>query len=424
MFKTLLITSFLLPFQIALNPAAGIDLASIRIFILFIFLVWLALGLKRKNITLPKGLQGGLILSFLFLNIFSLFFAGNIEWGLRKLLFLFSIFPVYFVFADVVSNNEKIIKIVKSLIWSGFFVSLIGIAQFLLQFILGVEKAYKFWADYVIVPFLGKAFSEAVLQNPSWLVNISGATYFRATAIFPDPHMLAFFINMIIFLSLGLIFHLKNKKVSYIVILFFLFSASLLTFSRGGYLGLSAGLVFLAFYYIPKLSKKYKAAIVAAIFLLGMLLFIPSPVSQRFFSSFNFKEGSNKGRIETWGKAVEIIASHPIFGVGIGNYPLEIKAVAGYREPIYSHNAYLDIAAETGIANALIWIGIILVSFKKFLAKSQENYFFLGAAAALLAFAIHSLVETPIYSPVVLTLFLIFISFASIKKDYSNEKNN
>jgi O-antigen ligase len=438
MFKIILLISFFLPFQVALNPAAGVDLASIRVVIIVLFLTWLAGTLKRKKIFLGSGIQPILVLSFLFLSCFSLFFALNADWGLRKLAFLFSIFSIYFIFADIASSEKKIIKIARSLIWGGFLVSLVGIAQFFLQFIFGIEKIYKFWSDYVVVPFLGKTFSEAVLRNPSWLVNISGHTYLRATSVFPDPHMLAFFLNILIFLCLGLIFFSKKKRATHIIFLFFLILASLLTFSRGGYLGLAGGFIFLAIYFIPKINRKYKIAGAAIIIFLGLFLIVPGPastrgdasstrggpVSQRFFSSFNLSEGSNAGRIKTWNQAIEVIARHPVFGVGIGNYPLEIKAVADYREPIYAHNAYLDIAAETGIITALIWMALLFLAFRNFILKSKGNIFFLGAAAALVSFAAHSLVETPIYSPVVLTLFLILISFASanIKDNKEHEE--
>jgi len=50
LFKLLLILSLYLPFQLALNLAPGIDLASIRILILILFFLWLAQGLKNKKL--------------------------------------------------------------------------------------------------------------------------------------------------------------------------------------------------------------------------------------------------------------------------------------------------------------------------------------------------------------------------------------
>ena len=73
-----------------------------------------------------------------------------------------------------------------------------------------------------------------------------------------------------------------------------------------------------------------------------------------FSSIFDLKEGSNVGRLEMWKKSAEVALDNPFSGVGIGNYPLEVKASADYREPITAHNTYLDIASETGIISLLV----------------------------------------------------------------------
>src|SRR3990172_9087211 len=181
MFNFIIFLIFYLPFQIALNPSEGIDLASIRVLILGIFLIWLAEGLKKKSIYIGKNIQAGLIVTFLFINLLFLAVTRNTDWSGRKLLFLFSIFPVYFVASSLFQKPEKIIKAAKVMVFSGTLVAAFGLIQFFSQFLFGLEKVYKFWADYIAIPFLGKSVSEAVLQNPSWLVNISGQTYLRAT---------------------------------------------------------------------------------------------------------------------------------------------------------------------------------------------------------------------------------------------------
>lgn len=413
MYKFILFLCFYLPFQVALNPTQGIDLSSIRAIIILLFLLWLAKGLKEKRIIIKKSLVTALILIFLFLNSLSFAVSCNMEWSVRKLLFLFSIFPIYFVVSDIVSSSDKMEKMVRFLIWGGSFAALVGIVQFFLQFAIGLEKTYRFWANYVSIPFLGNAFSKAVLENPSWLVNISGKTYLRATATFPDPHMFSFFLGILIPLAIGLF--LKAKKIRYLLIAAALFLADILTFSRGGYVGLFAGSAAMFFMFWSKFSIRYKiTAFSAGIFILSVL-FIRSPISERFWSSLNLAEGSNAGRLEMWEKAGKVTLDKPFLGVGIGNYPLEIKPSAGYREPIYAHNTYLDIASETGIMNALAWIGILAFSMKVFLKKSREESLFLWLAVSMVIFSAHSLVETAIYSPVVLTLFLIVIGFSNVR---------
>jgi len=419
MFNFILFLVLLLPFQVALSPTEDIDLASIRIFIIALFFLWLLAGLKKKKIIIKKGFISVFILIFLFLNLLSSGLSENFDWSVRKLLFLFSVFPIYFVISSVVSTRKQMFKVVKFLIWSGTVSAAIGIIQFFLQFIIGLEKTYGFWARYLAVPFLGKAFSAVVLKNPSWLVNISGETYLRSTSLFPDPHMFSFFLGILAPLSLGIA--LKSKKILYFLAFFILLLGDTLTFSRGGYIGILAGFIaiFLVFWF--KFSIKYKIAYFLAMILTISALFFPSPVSNRLFSSLNLKEGSNMGRFEMWKKAYTVAAENPFLGVGIGNYSLEIKPSAGYREPIYAHNTYLDIASETGILNAIVWTTMLLFAIILFIRKTSWEKFFLWPAISLIVFSVHSFFETAIYSPVVLTLLLIIISFANIDK--KDEKN-
>ncbi|MDP1884765.1 MAG: O-antigen ligase family protein [Candidatus Moranbacteria bacterium] len=421
MYNFLVLLVAYLPFQLAVNPVAGVDLASVRILILILGGAWLAQGLKNKAIRIKNSPQTWLVLSFLFLSAFSLVVAKNTDWSARKLLFLFSIFPIYFVASQVISSRKKLLKIMDLMIFSGAIMAVIGLIQFLAQFVFGLETVYAFWAEYMTVPFLGKSFGAAVLENPSWLVGIAGRTYLRATSLFPDPHMFSFYLGLLAPLAFGLMLEQKKRRWLAIGAFSVIFLADILTFSRGGYLGLAAGSVFVGILSWRRINRPSKIA-VGVILALGLLIItIPSPVSQRLVSSFNLKEGSNQGRLAMWRKAVDVIRENPSVGVGIGNYPLEVKPTATYRDPIYAHNTYLDIAAETGIPNMLIWIGILAVTFFGFWKKSKKESLFFFGLASLVIFAAHSLVDTAIYSPVVLSIFLIIISWNNL--ELSSGKN-
>lgn len=420
MFRLFLSLALYLPFQLAINPTEGIDLASIRVFILLLATLWLSEGLRTKKALIKGGFQSVIIVFFLFLSFLSIIMAKNTDWSTRKLLFLFSVFPIYFVAVSIINSKEKLLKVSKALVISGTAAAAIGIVQFFSQFIFGLKKVYNLWADFIMPPFLGHSLSKAVTENPSWLVNVSGRTYLRSTSLFPDPHMFSFFLGMLIPVSLGLF--LRDKRKIYLVFFAILTIADILTFSRGGYLGLFSGVTALFVFSWKKISLRFRIATMILVLVAGLALLVPSPISSRFFSSFNLKEGSNKGRIEMWQKAWEVTKDSPFLGVGIGNYPLEVKASADYREPIYAHNTYLDISAETGIAAAILWLALILFTLVKFINKSKEDVLFLYFAVGLIIFSVHSLVETGIYSPVVLTLFLILVSFSQI--DFNHEKNS
>jgi O-antigen ligase len=415
MLNLILLLALYLPFQTALNPVEGIDLALIRVFVLAIFVFWLAKALKNRELIIKRNLVSAAIFTFLFINVLSIAVSRNPEWSLRKILFFFSIFPIYFVSAAIITKYWQAEKIIKFLVWSGTAAALLGIVQFLLQFIIGLEKTYYFWANYMAPLFFGTTFSEAVLKNPSWLVNISGKTILRATATFPDPHMFSFFLGLLVPLSLGLA--MKIKKVSYFLFFSVLFICDILTFSRGGYLGLIAGFVAIFFVFWGRFNLKYKAGAILIAILALSILFFPGPVSNRLNSSFDLREGSNTGRLEMWRKASAISLRNPILGVGLGNYPLEVKASADYREPIYAHNTFLDIASETGIINASCWFLILAASIIIFLKKSKRENLFLWIAVSMIVFSAHSIFETGIFSPTVLTLFLLIISFVNIAQE-------
>jgi O-antigen ligase len=418
MHKLLLLFCFYIPFQLALNPAEGVDLASGRVFVLVLALMWLISAFKNRQVFIPAKTQTILLLSFLFLSAFSILWAKNPNWGLRKLLFLLSIFPIYFVGYGLLKNKNGVLGVVKALIWGTGIAALAGLIQFSLQFSWGLDNILKFWAGSVAPIFLGTAFSEAVLTFPSWLVNLGRDTVFRAISTFPDPHMFSIYLGMALPLAIGLYF--SAKKNIYLILAVVIFLANLLTFSRGGYVGLAVGgLFFLAVMIKNKKPNLKKIAIGLTLVIVFLAFIFSSPIGARFLTSFNEKEGSNMGRIETWEEAVGIIKKNPL-GVGLGNYALERKATADYREPIYAHNLYLDIAAETGIPNAIIWILLMIFSIKSFMIKSRDNIFWLGGAAGLVIFSVHSLFETALFSVQALPFLLIIISLSTIDDNKNN----
>ena len=93
MYKWLLLLIFYLPFQIALNPPGGFDLASIRVFILILFVFWLV---KIRKFFF-NNLQAPGLFFFLILAGISLLGAQNPLWGARKIAYFLSVFPLYFL---------------------------------------------------------------------------------------------------------------------------------------------------------------------------------------------------------------------------------------------------------------------------------------------------------------------------------------
>lgn len=411
-FYTLAFFVFFLPFQFALNVTTGIDLASARVAILVFFLFFICktkLSFSFKNDTISK-----LLLLFLFLAAFSTIFTDNVLWSLRKLLFLFSIFPIYLISIKIFRNELYRINIIKAFVFGAALVSLFSIIQFFSQFIFGIERVYLFLGKYTAPFFLGNTFSKMVLDYPSWLVASQGTTYMRAVGSFPDPHMLSYYLGLSLPWAISLAIISKKSKLFWIASLFILF-ADIITFTRGGYVALIASAIIVS----PLLNKNGLKKIILAVILIASLLFIVpnNPIAGRLNSSFDSSEGSNQARLSNWQQASLIIKQNPM-GVGIGMYPLAVDRNASYRTPIYAHNIYLDIAAEMGIISALTFIAILTLVFLRFWKFAKTNYFYIAGVASITLFTVHSMVETPLYSVHILPIFFIIVAMAaSMKKN-------
>jgi len=162
--------------------------------------------------------------------------------------------------------------------------------------------------------------------------------------------------------------------------------------------------------FYKRMAWKHRVATFFGMIFFILMFTVPGPISQRFVSSFDSAEGSNIGRLEMWQKSLEIILEKPFFGTGIGNFSLEVDDKINYRNPIYAHNTYLDIAVEEGIMTSLVWIFILLLTLWNFWIFSKKDMIYSGFFVSLIIFSVHSLVETGLCSPIVLSLFLVVIN--------------
>jgi len=395
--------------------SAGFDLVTTRILVPVLFLLWFVRGLAQKKVRIPNRAETWLVVVFLFLSALSLALGRDADAGFRKLLYLFSIFPVFFVAADVFCEKKWRDRGLAAIAASGAIAAAVAFFQFSLPFFLGVGKAVKIWEN--LAPFfLGKSFGELVAANSSWLVNIGGVTRMRAFGFFPDPHNFAFFVDLCLFVALGYFAGRKNTSRFWLgLAAITMIVAAILSFSRGAYFGLIAGALFFAIAFLKRSSILGKSAVIAGLVLAIVFLLNSNIISQRLVSSFNFKEGSNAERYKNWTQAVEIVRDNPLGGVGLGNYARTVDpALAGDRSSIYAHNLFLDIAAETGILNAIVFLALLLVSVRR--GVKNGNALGLGIAAGLVGFAVHSMFDTALYSPQVLAIFLVIIALNLCQK--------
>jgi len=414
-----------LPFQLALNIYPDIDLLSGRLLILALFVVFVVKCFRTKIIFWQKDQMTLALAAFFFIAAISVLPAQNQIWGLRKLLVFLSVFPMFFLTKYFMRCSDQIKKILWVIAGSSAVSASVALGQFCAQFVFGRQALFDFWSKYIAPFFWGQSFGQVVVQNPSWLVEINGQAIMRAIGLFPDPHMLAFFLGLSAPLVLVLLFYEKKYRLFLFTVFCLQIIVLLLTFSRGGYLGLAASLLAVLFFGWRRFDRKLKIFISSSFFILAVLVIL-TPVFGRLYSSFNLAEGSNLARLAIWEESLRESGRYLITGVGLGNYPLELDFNTNYRSAVTSHNLYLDVFVETGIFGLLAWLWFLgrTAMVALFKAKDQDNFLAMasiGLLGSVIYFIVHSFFETAVFNPTVLA-FLMMV--AGLIASIDNFKEN
>ena len=143
----------------------------------------------------------------------------------------------------------------------------------------------------------------------------------------------------------------------YLVMLATVMTAIYFTDSRG--VLLSVGLIVLM--EVGKRKGMVKAAV------LGAILAVVA-VGYTRLSELDVDEASAAGRIEAWYQGTLMFKSHPILGVGYGNFTEHHRQTA--------HNSYMLVLAETGVVGFYFWFALISITLAiliNFLRKSKDD---------------------------------------------------
>jgi len=196
-------------------------------------------------------------------------------------------------------------------------------------------------------------------------------------------------------LGLGLSGRGLLKKLVYFGVAGVMVGAVIVTFSRGGFLGLVAAVLML----VRRLGRKNRAATTAAL-VFGFILFLalaPGSYSGRLATVLDSGAdltGSSSQRTEVLKRSVWVALRYPLFGVGIGNFH--------FKSPrnLETHNAYTQVASELGLAAGVIYVLFLIHPIRRLrliendsYAKSERTRFYylsVGLQASLVGFMVSS----------------------------------
>ncbi len=228
--------------------------------------------------------------------------------------------------------------------------------------------------------------------------------------IFSGPNTFGTVIIMYSGIIIGFLFQ-KEKPYRYLTFPFLFVStgAMLATKSRGAWLGFIGMLIsFMVF------NKKLTAIFLIILLLTGVFIFTNPTLNERFLSIFSLEDRSNLARIHIWEATLEMIKDNPVFGVGAGVYPLVYsKYVPPHSiktQTCFSHNLFLQVAAEFGIVGFVIFmLALCHVLYMAYSLAKTGNTFYQGLFAMLIGVLIHQQFDIAIWKMNVGAAFWLFI---------------
>jgi O-antigen ligase len=134
-----------------------------------------------------------------------------------------------------------------------------------------------------------------------------------------------------------------------------------LTFSRETWLLGFCGLLLVS---ASWLRSRVNAALVLVITVLATVMVVFSGVIGVVSAFYNPGEVYGLERIYYYATALQLFASHPLLGVGAGNYQFFDRSYEGEAAGGIAHNQFLTAAAETGIVGLLMFLWLVLSLLK------------------------------------------------------------
>ncbi|MCA1629402.1 MAG: O-antigen ligase family protein [Acidobacteria bacterium] len=237
--------------------------------------------------------------------------------------------------------------------------------------------------------------------------------------MFGNPNDLAMHLSTMVPLAFVLVLSSRAlKKMAYAALAVLMAAAVVLTFSRGGFLGLAAGGLVLAW----KLGRRHRL-LVAATSVFAVAAFValaPSEYSGRLTTIVDTARdltGSAGARREILIVSLVNIAKHPLFGVGMNNFH-----IISIHEQV-SHNAYTQVGAELGVPAMIAYVLFLLAPLKRLRRveretlpprRSHDYYWAVGLQASIVAYMVSSFFGSVAYLWYIYYLVALAVCFQRI----------
>ncbi len=238
--------------------------------------------------------------------------------------------------------------------------------------------------------------------------------------MFGNPNEMAMHFVMMtpLVITLGLAAKSKVMKFVYFAMAVIFVGANMVTFSRGGFLGLIVCLAVLSW----KLGRKHRLNVTIASIVIGGIAILAAPgnyglrVLSIFIPGLDVV-GSSDQRRELLERSLLVTARNP-WGIGIGNFP-----IVGVHN-LQTHNAFTQVSSELGIPGLIAYLIFMVSPFRKLSAierrlfdEDKQDWFYylaIGLQASIIGYMISSFFAAVAYNWFIYYLIAYAVAFRRI----------
>jgi O-antigen ligase len=197
------------------------------------------------------------------------------------------------------------------------------------------------------------------------------------------------------------------------------------SYARGAILALVVGGVV----WLALLRPRYAIGAAVVVAVAGVLL-APAALRERF--NTQAASGDVPLRSDIWGAAVDIYTSHPLLGVGLGNFAAAYSQLpstlahatqrrllnqSGLIIPPHAQNMYLNTMAEEGVigtaALVFLFLAALVTAWRAARARAPDAVAIgMAVGAGMLVLAVHSILEVTLLTELSLPLFALLAATA------------
>lgn len=186
---------------------------------------------------------------------------------------------------------------------------------------------------------------------------------FRPGAVIGDPNYYTLAALLILPVAYFWLRDLRQEFYRYSVIgMVLLVSAAVaLASSRGGFLGLVAGVGYLVW---RSRKRKRNAAVLFVLLVVPMFMVPRSPMKRLLHPEYADQMGSQT-RQASWSAGLKMVRAKPLTGIGLGLYKPLLGTYS--NNPNFhqiAHNTYLEYAAELGVPALLLFLWLLWDTFR------------------------------------------------------------